>query len=554
MNAKEKRAIVGTIEKLLIVLLFFIIALVLKSTAGTIDRSNVNRADILTEGWYYIENGSRIELKLPHELEFAGESLVLYNDSLTKAEAGRQIALKAAQYDTVISCGDTVIYQYNDERFPRNAQMKSKLFCDGMLPMTYAGETLKIEFFNTRHGSYQLPQVYIGSTGAILLKEIEASALLIGIALVMLALSTFAIGAGLYMKRNQVWNIRFVDAAFFLIICSIWCITDSGFFQQYFQHYEINSTISFFAFMLLAVPMIHFIKNTEHLDKYHSLDLLNLMFYANAIVQGILKYCGVFEFIDMLFVTHLLLFVGCTVITILIRKEYCANKTEELKTIVHAFLLLAASGVLALILYWSFEISYYSFIFEIGIVIFVILLLRGIIWSAVMNIRAKTEIDVLRRLAKEDRLTGLGNVQAFDEYIIGLQQEAATLKNALLIFIDINYLKRTNDSYGHSAGDELIIAAACCLKNVFKKPAACFRIGGDEFCVIIKNPSAGEKEWFEALEKEIQRYNHSSRYWLSVAKGCSYLRENDGKIKTISDWKYQADCKMYEDKKEKRRR
>lgn len=71
MNAKEKRAIVGTIEKLLIVLLFFIIALVLKSTAGTIDRSNVNRADILTEGWYYFENGSRIELKLPHELEFA---------------------------------------------------------------------------------------------------------------------------------------------------------------------------------------------------------------------------------------------------------------------------------------------------------------------------------------------------------------------------------------------------------------------------------------------------------------------------------------------------
>lgn len=160
----------------------------------------------------------------------------------------------------------------------------------------------------------------------------------------------------------------------------------------------------------------------------------------------------------------------------------------------------------------------------------------------------------MRRLAKEDNLTGLGNKRAFEEYLTDLQHEAALLENALLIFIDINYLKQINDKFGHSAGDELIIATAGCLRKIFENTAKCFRIGGDEFCVVIKNPAKEEAKWYELLENEIQRYNHNSRFCLSVAKGGSYLRRSDGTIKTISNWKYQADCKMYEDKGRKRRR
>ena len=43
-------------------------------------------------------------------------------------------------------------------------------------------------------------------------------------------------------------------------------------------------------------------------------------------------------------------------------------------------------------------------------------------------------------------------------------------------------------------------------------------------------------------------YNAGSRYRMSLAKGTSYLRTEDGALKTISDWKHEADMKMYEDK------
>ena len=51
--------------------------------------------------------------------------------------------------------------------------------------------------------------------------------------------------------------------------------------------------------------------------------------------------------------------------------------------------------------------------------------------------------------------------------------------------MDLNGLKNANDSFGHAAGDELICAAADCMKNSFSEHSKVYRVGGDEFVVII---------------------------------------------------------------------
>ena len=53
------------------------------------------------------------------------------------------------------------------------------------------------------------------------------------------------------------------------------------------------------------------------------------------------------------------------------------------------------------------------------------------------------------------------------------------------IVIDVNWLKQTNDQYGHRAGDELLCCAARCIREAFYRAEDCFRIGGDEFAVIM---------------------------------------------------------------------
>lgn len=64
-----------------------------------------------------------------------------------------------------------------------------------------------------------------------------------------------------------------------------------------------------------------------------------------------------------------------------------------------------------------------------------------------------------------------------------------------VIVFDVNYLKETNDKYGHDVGNSLIVAVAQIISKVFKKGPV-FRIGGDEFLVILQN---SDLEAYDAL-------------------------------------------------------
>ena len=84
---------------------------------------------------------------------------------------------------------------------------------------------------------------------------------------------------------------------------------------------------------------------------------------------------SIFEFIDMLFVTHFILIVGIVIVSMLLYHEYKADPTREIRFVSLAFLYMAVCGLLALLLYWILEISYYSLIFQLGILIFVFILM-----------------------------------------------------------------------------------------------------------------------------------------------------------------------------------
>ena len=92
--------------------------------------------------------------------------------------------------------------------------------------------------------------------------------------------------------------------------------------------------------------------------------------------------------------------------------------------------------------------------------------------------------SILRSAAENDALTGLPNRYCFERDMI--KNEDSTDPYALLLF-DVNYLKRTNDTLGHLAGDRLIQMAAKCISECVANENAdnCYRIGGDEFVVLL---------------------------------------------------------------------
>ncbi|AYC31814.1 diguanylate cyclase [Pseudomonas cavernae] len=89
-------------------------------------------------------------------------------------------------------------------------------------------------------------------------------------------------------------------------------------------------------------------------------------------------------------------------------------------------------------------------------------------------------------MAYRDPLTGLGNRKAFDEQLKAALDAAQRTHNPLaLLFIDLDRFKEVNDRYGHDAGDALLIAIGARLRQTLRQPDRFFRVGGDEFIMLL---------------------------------------------------------------------
>lgn len=94
----------------------------------------------------------------------------------------------------------------------------------------------------------------------------------------------------------------------------------------------------------------------------------------------------------------------------------------------------------------------------------------------------------VERLAFTDPLTGLANRRAVDERLeAALEKHASTGRSVSIVLADINRLKQVNDTFGHEAGDRLIVSVAEAVSRASgsAESSLAARIGGDEFCVVV---------------------------------------------------------------------
>jgi diguanylate cyclase (GGDEF)-like protein len=145
----------------------------------------------------------------------------------------------------------------------------------------------------------------------------------------------------------------------------------------------------------------------------------------------------------------------------------------------------------------------------------------------------------LERLSLYDNLTNAGNRHALEECTVTMDCE----KSIGVVFADVNGLKEVNDSYGHKAGDKLLIQACNCLREVFSDAnEELFRVGGDEFIVLASGIS-------EAAFSEKLRQLHaiSQKNAFIFAIGAVWRKDASEEIEELFA---EADSNMYQNKRE----
>jgi diguanylate cyclase (GGDEF)-like protein len=127
------------------------------------------------------------------------------------------------------------------------------------------------------------------------------------------------------------------------------------------------------------------------------------------------------------------------------------------------------------------------------------------------------------KLAFTDSLTGLHNRRWLNEYLPDALKRAEISKMQLaLLFIDLDNFKKINDTLGHAAGDDLLIAAANCIKEAVRSVDHVVRLGGDEFTIILENQE--NESGAELIAQELLRcFEKSDCFisWRSLNVKCS---------------------------------
>lgn len=148
-----------------------------------------------------------------------------------------------------------------------------------------------------------------------------------------------------------------------------------------------------------------------------------------------------------------------------------------------------------------------------------------------------------------DALTGLYNRRAYEENIRDYIEKIDN-KDFVYISMDVNGLKSANDNLGHEAGDELIVGAAQCMKQCFDNYGRIYRIGGDEFVVIMFADESHLKNILEEFDNSLMRWTGQKVSELSISYGSVSISEfpNMGilEISKIADQKmYQSKARYY---------
>lgn len=156
-----------------------------------------------------------------------------------------------------------------------------------------------------------------------------------------------------------------------------------------------------------------------------------------------------------------------------------------------------------------------------------------------------------------DFLTGLSNVRRFEDYWNTVSHEVKNRQDSCaIIMLDIDHFKLTNDTYGHAAGDYVLVELGRIMEDTIGKKGSVFRKGGEEFVIVL--PRSNKKEALtvaETLREKVEYYNFVTnnmvRIPITVSIGVTVYPETINQLSTMVEM---ADALLYKSKNDGRNR
>lgn len=485
--------------------------------------------------------GEEASLTLPAEIDGRADEPIILTRRLERSEIeGNSLLLYVKQAWVNIYLGDELLNgSDSDAKLPFKMSPCSYWYIC-RIPYDFDQEELRIEItYSKDQYAKELPQVYMGTKAAFLYMIIEQAgfSIMMGVTAIILGISLIIAG---FLMRIRRLSRRMRRLGMLALTISIWNLLESRISQLFMGNQPVAVYILFSCFYLIPVAAAAFLLTYPSIARrryMHGLFWASLGYFV--LVQA-LQINGLAYFIDMVTGMHIL--AGAIVAGVVLCYFGIKRKKEENVdySVYIAIMLFGVFVAVDMIQFYLTPIESIGRFSRVGLLVFIFYLGYSAIRQVSEQQRQVIKQQLYKELAFNDMMTGLANRTAFEQEMSRLRESGEPQKLCILM-ADLNNLKYINDNFGHSQGDSAIIRTAHTLLECFEEPCKCFRIGGDEFCVIGEEIDKTDMEQMhQRFLAKMQEHDEATDYPLSVA---SAYKASEGT--GIDDCFKQADTLMY---------
>lgn len=451
-------------------------------------------------GWSYEdENGNSCVTGAPAFLKKEvekNEPLVLEKVFSDADEKSNYMAIRTIHMKLKVYVEDRLVYQYGDTSSdiftnPPNAW---HVFSLGESPK---GKKIRVELtsvLDKYNGT--VSNMYIGDKSTLILHIANSGKISLFMCCILASLGFFLFIIWIFARRLFRNNALLYLSFFSFVVCA-WSLGETKMLQFFTGELQVVSILAFEALMLVPFPMLlYFLESIR--DKQSKIYRANeIVFFLSSIVfilNNALQIAGIKDMSETVVITHCEMLVAAVVVVFSNRYNIMQSQLKKQSVLSRAsvigLIIFLGTIFVDIIKYYTKNYGDSGFYSRFGLIVYIFTLGVDSVDEGLRMVNLGKKARQYRDLAYHDQLTGAMSRSAYEESLDRMEKEG---ENVFLMAIDINNLKKINDTKGHEAGDEYLKSNIDYIMSTFHSVGNCYRIGGDEFVVVCKKEADFKK-------------------------------------------------------------
>ena len=455
-----------------------------------------------------------------------------------------------------------LVYSFGHD-YVEKGKMVPKVYNFVPLPKNSSGKTLLIRFTAQENNAFSgFSPVYLGTYNDISNQLLEPKRLsvVVGIFLMMFGFILLIISPFMLLSSSKDTSILFSATTSLAMGIYIFCFNDL--FWIVSDNPSLYTFLEYFSLFMIPPSIIGFVlfNGKDRNKKIVTYGFMgSLLFVLTVTMMHVFNIAHICNFVALFHVTVIIQGVYL-VITLSISLHKRLKEKSEFRGVTLSSVFLV-TGLLLFMICAQVDIVFFNLLkysaegeqlasinfTTVGALLFMICLFLNYFYHRIEYLSESNVKEKLEGIAYTDALTGIANRARCELTLAKLDGDYT------IISLDLDYLKYTNDNYGHAEGDHLLKGFAGILKESFTEALLIGRMGGDEFIVVL--PYIDEVRCERAIKcmVDLMCYRTSKEEHIRYSASWGYATNKELAFKagaTAQDVYLLADTKMYSMKKQ----